>query len=75
MAVGRVLRAFRKGARLSQEDLGARAQVHRTYVGGVERGERNPSAETLSRLLRALGASWKEFGAEMDAQLGRAGDE
>jgi transcriptional regulator with XRE-family HTH domain len=51
---------------MSQEALGDRAQLHRTYVGSVERGERNPSFESLSRLLGALGVSWTEFGRSLD---------
>ncbi len=59
-----MLRIRRK---LSQEELGARAGLHRTYVGQVERGERNPSFESLDRLLAACDATWTEFGAALDA--------
>jgi len=66
-SLGQVMRAFRQRRDLSQEELGDRAGVHRTYVGQVERGERNPSFESLDRLLRALGVSWAQFGAAVDA--------
>jgi transcriptional regulator with XRE-family HTH domain len=64
--LGRVLRTLREEAGLSQEDLADKADLHRTYIGGIERGERNPSFKSLARILKALGASWREFGARLD---------
>ena len=51
---------------MSQESLGYKAKLHRNYVGGVERGERNPSFESLARWLRAVGVTWREFGESLD---------
>jgi len=48
------IRSLREAAGLSQEDLAARAGLHRTYVGSVERGERNVSLENIERLARAF---------------------
>jgi transcriptional regulator with XRE-family HTH domain len=38
----------------SQEELAYRCNLHRTYVGGIERGERNPSYTNILRVARAL---------------------
>ena len=57
MAFGRNVRALREAAGLSQEALAERADLHRTYEGGVERGERNISLENIVRLAVALDVS------------------
>lgn len=51
---GDKLRRLRNAHGVSQEDLAARARLHRTYVSSVERGERNVSLETIQKLARAL---------------------
>lgn len=56
-AFGRSLRAVRQEQGLSQEALAARAGIHRTYVGSVERAERNISIDNMERLALALGTT------------------
>lgn len=56
-AFGRRVRELREGQRLSQEDLAERAQMHWTYVGGIERGERNVSVVNIEKLAVGLGIS------------------
>jgi transcriptional regulator with XRE-family HTH domain len=53
--VGRNIRRIRTAGDLSQEDLADRIGHHRTYVGSVERGERNLSLRSLERLAASLG--------------------
>lgn len=65
-AVGRVLRGLREERGLSQETLAARSGLDRTYVGMVERGERNPTLATVAKLLRVFGVSWTELGRALD---------
>ncbi|MBN2462659.1 MAG: helix-turn-helix transcriptional regulator [Dehalococcoidia bacterium] len=48
------IRAFRKSKGLSQEELADMCNLHRTYVGSVERGERNVTLSTLEVLAVAL---------------------
>lgn len=54
MAFGQRLRALRKQLRWSQEKLGEKADLHPTYVGGIERGEHNISLEYVGKLAAAL---------------------
>lgn len=51
---GRRVREFRQAAGLSQEELAARCGLHRTYIGGIERGERNVGVLNLIQIARAL---------------------
>lgn len=66
--LGRVLRSLRKQhpGRITLEELGRRAGLHDTYIGDVERGERNPSFESVAKILAGLGVSWEEFGRLLD---------
>ena len=52
---GRRIRQLRRERGLSQEELGLRADLDRNYVGGIERGERNPTLVNICRLAGALG--------------------
>ena len=58
---GKRLRYLRKAKGLSQEDLAFKAGIHRTYVGGIERGERNPSLKNIAAIAKALGVSLPEL--------------
>lgn len=53
-ALGRNLRAYREAKGLSQEAFADVLGVHRTYMGGVERGERNLTLKSLERIARQI---------------------
>jgi transcriptional regulator with XRE-family HTH domain len=53
--VGDNVRRFRQERGLTQEQLGFEAEIDLTYVGGIERGRRNPSLMVMVRLAEALG--------------------
>ena len=61
VALGRAIKHLRTSAGISQEALADRCEMHRTYVGGIERGERNVSFGNLLKLARALGVGASEL--------------
>jgi transcriptional regulator with XRE-family HTH domain len=54
--VGANVRRLRKAKGLTQEQLAFEAEIDLTYVGGIERGRRNPSLMVLVAIAKALGA-------------------
>ncbi len=52
--VGKNVRRFRQRADMTQEQLAFAAEIDLTYVGGIERGKRNPSVLVLVRIAKAL---------------------
>jgi transcriptional regulator with XRE-family HTH domain len=60
-ALGEAIRELRRVADVSQEGLADLAGMHRTYVGGIERGERNVSFANLLKLADALGVRPSEL--------------
>jgi len=59
--VGRRIKQLRKAQKISQQELGERARLNYKYIGGVERGERNPSVESLVKIARGLKVDAGEF--------------
>lgn len=61
--LGNKLRALRHEAELSQEKLGEKTGLDRTYISGIERGIRNPSLSNITKLAKALKVSVSELTA------------
>lgn len=59
--LGAALRKARNHLGWSQEDFAEQADIHRTYVGRIERGEVNVSWENISRVARAAGVRVSEL--------------
>jgi len=59
--VGLNVRKIREDKGLSQEKLAALADLHRTYIGQIERGEKNIGLRNLEKIARALEVDIKDF--------------
>jgi len=58
---GEKVREERHRQGLSQEELASRAGVHRTYIGMLERAEKNITLENIEKVAKALGLKISEF--------------
>lgn len=64
--LGRKIRRIRESRSLSQEQLASIIDIDRTYIGGIERGERNVAAVNLARIAIALDTEVGEFFPQKD---------
>lgn len=64
----RNLRKLRTEKRLSQETLADLSGLHRTYIGSVERGERNISIDNMAKIALALDCDLKDLLSERPKQ-------
>ena len=67
--LGKAVRRRRHELGFTQEELSAASGLHATYLGGIERGERNPTLATISRISNALNwAAWELVAAAAKEQ-------
>ncbi len=59
--VGNRIKVLRNILGISQEELGFRSGVHRTYIASLEVGKRNISISTLEKIVNALEVTFSEF--------------
>ena len=59
--LGNRIRKIRREKGLSQEDLGFKSDLHRTYIGSIERGEQNISIDNIHKIAKALKVSPKDL--------------
>ena len=74
MAFGDAVRARRLAGGLSQEKLAELADIHRTYIGDVERGQRNIDLVNMFSIASALGISLSLLISEMETNGGIYGE-
>ena len=65
--LGENIAKYRLEKGLSQEKLADAAGLHRTYIGGIERGERNVSLENIQRIAAALSETISSLTAGLDS--------
>ncbi len=58
---GERVRVYRKAKGMSQEELAHRADVHRTYIGMIERAEKNITLINIEKITRALEINIEEI--------------
>lgn len=59
--IGLKIRYYRKERKLSQEELAFKAALHNTYIGQLERGEKNVTIESLAKVCAAMDITLVEF--------------
>lgn len=67
--VGSVIADFRKKKRISQEVLSGLADIGRTHLSAIERGERKPTLETLYRISCALDIKMSTIVSEIENRI------
>ena len=67
--VGQTIAFFRKKKGISQEVLSGLADIGRTHLSAIERGERKPTLETLYRLCLGMGVKMSAVTAEIERRL------
>lgn len=67
--VGKVIASFRKRKGISQEVLSGLADIGRTHLSAIERGERKPTLETLYRISNALDINMSDIVIEIEKRL------
>jgi transcriptional regulator with XRE-family HTH domain len=72
--LGRAIRRLRQARKLTIETLAFAAEMHPTYLSGIERGRRNPTWDRITSLAGALDVSMSEIvnTAEQEAEVARA---
>lgn len=65
VAFGEIVRDLRKAKGFSQEELADQAELHRTYIGMIERGEKNLTLVNISKIAKALKISVSELFANL----------
>ena len=68
---GNRVRELRKDKNLSQEQLSFKADLHRTYIGMIERAEKNITLVNIEKIAKALEISINELTKNLDDVIGK----
>lgn len=71
-AFGREIKKARESLQKSQQTLAFDAEVHRTYISLIERGQKSPSLAVIVRLAKALNVTPSKLLRRVEAQLERS---
>lgn len=71
VTLGREIARLRRRIGISQEELGFRAEVHRTYISQLERGLKSPTLGILLKISRALNVPASKIVGHVDRRSGR----
>ena len=74
MIVGKVIASFRRRKGLSQEVVSGLADIGRSHLSAIERGERKPTLETLYRICGALDIKMSEVVLGIEHEIERSGN-
>lgn len=69
LIVGKVIARFRENKGVTQEVLSGLADIGRTHLSAIERGERKPTLETLYRISRALDVNMSDIIIAIEAEI------
>ena len=72
LAFGETVRSVRESAGVAQEALALIAELDRSYLGRLERGEKQPSPDVVFRLAAALGVAPGDLVARIEVRLRKA---
>lgn len=64
--IGQRIRNYRTQLNLTQEDLAEFSNCHHTYIGQVERGEKNPTIESIARIVKPLNITLSKLFEKID---------
>lgn len=68
-SIGFIIRRHRESMGMSQEALADAIGLHRTYIGAIERGERNPSLKNIVRITSVLPITLSDLFKELETDL------
>lgn len=67
--IGNRIRILRAKKNISQEELSFKADLHRTYIGAIERGEKSPTVETILKITHAFEISLSDFFTDLESEI------